>query len=436
MEKSAMQYLKKWKGKPKRKPLIVQGARQVGKTWLIKEFGKTMYEQTAYVNFENSKALQSLFTTAFDTSRILMALQIETGMQINAENTLIVFDEIQEAEGGLTSLKYFYENAPEFHVIAAGSLLGVALHSTRSFPVGKVDFLHLYPLDFSEYLSALGQKPLSDLLESRNWELVKTFKEKYIRLLRQYYYTGGMPEVVHSFVRENDFTEVRNIQKQILASYEQDFSKHAPNEIIPRIRMLWHSIPAQLSKENKKFIFGLVKSGARAKEYELALSWLIDCGLVYQIHRISKPDIPLKGYVDNSAFKLYTVDVGLLAAMGDIDVKTLLEGNTVFEEFKGALTEQYVLQQLVVNPDIPVYYWTAETGTAEVDFVIQHAGKVIPVEVKAEENLQAKSLKSYHQKYNPPIALRTSMSDYREQEWLTNIPLYAICSVFRRDPIF
>ncbi|MCD7930171.1 MAG: ATP-binding protein [Tannerellaceae bacterium] len=429
MERISMHYLKEWKDKSRRKPLIVRGARQVGKTWLIKEFGKIEYEQTAYINFENSKALQTLFTSDFEISRIITALQIQTGLQIHPENTLIVFDEIQEAEGGLTSLKYFYENAPEYHIIAAGSLLGVALHSTKSFPVGKVDFMDLYPLNFSEFLLALNQKPLLELLESKNWELIKTFKEKYIGLLRQYYYIGGMPEVVSSFIRENDFTEVRNIQKQILISYEQDFSKHAPNEIVPRLRMLWNSIPAQLSKENKKFIFGLVKKGARAKEYELALSWLIDCGLVYQIHRITKPDIPLKGYVDNSAFKLYIVDVGLLAAMGDIDVKTLLEGNRIFEEFKGALTEQYVLQQLIINPDMPVYYWSAETGIAELDFVVQYGGRVIPIEVKAEENLQAKSLKSYYQKYNPEIALRTSMSDYREEEWLTNIPLYAIGEV-------
>jgi hypothetical protein len=426
MERSAIHQLKVWKNKVKRKPLIVSGARQVGKTWLIKEFGRTEYEQTAYVNFESSKVLQTLFTSDFDISRIITALQIETSIQIHPENTLIVFDEIQEAVGGLTSLKYFYENAPEYHVIAAGSLLGVALHSETSFPVGKVEFLELYPLDFPEFLLALNQQSLLDLLKNRDWKLIRAFREKYIQLLRQYYYVGGMPEVVASFIQENDFEEVRNIQKQILTSLEQDFSKHAPNEIVPRLRMLWNSIPTQLSKENKKFIFGLVKKGARAKEYELALSWLADSGLVYKVHRITKPAIPLKGYVDNTAFKLYTMDVGLLAAMGDIDVKTLLEGNTIFEEFRGSLTEQYVLQQLKVNPEIPVYYWSAETGVAEVDFVIQFSGKVIPVEVKAEENLHAKSLRSYYQKYNPEITLRISMSDYREEGWLINIPLYAL----------
>lgn len=426
MERLAMQSLIRWKNKEKRKPLIVRGARQVGKTWLIKEFGKMEYAQVAYVNFENSKILQTLFTTNFDILRIITAIQIETGIKIDSENTLIVFDEIQEAEGGLTSLKYFCENAPQYDIIAAGSLFGVALHNTKSFPVGKVDFLDLYPLSFPEFLLALGQKPLLDLLNSRDWSLIKSFKERFIYLLRQYYYVGGMPEIVLSFSMDNDFNEVRTLQKQILIAYEQDFSKHVPNEIIPRLRMLWNSVPVQLAKENKKFIYGLIRKGARAKEYELAMSWLIDCGLVYKIDRISKPDIPLKGYTDNDAFKLFILDVGLLGAMGDIDVKTLLEGNTIFEEFKGSLTEQYVLQQLIPNPELSVYYWSADGAKAEVDFVVQHASSIIPIEVKASENLQAKSLKTYYQKYLPKLAVRTSMSDFREEEWLINLPLYAI----------
>ncbi|MDH6311864.1 putative AAA+ superfamily ATPase [Parabacteroides sp. PFB2-10] len=425
MERLAIETLKKWKAKVNRKPLIVKGARQVGKTWLIKEFGKQEYAQTAYVNFESSKGLQSLFSSDFDIQRVIAALQIETGVRINATDTLIILDEIQEAEGGLTSLKYFQENAPEYHVIAAGSLLGVALHSTKSFPVGKVEFMDLYPLNFEEFLLAVKEEDLLDLLKNKDWILIKTFKDKYIHLLRQYYYVGGMPEVVSTFIQENDFNEIRRIQKDILISYEQDFSKHAPNEIVPRIRMLWNSIPTQLAKENKKFVYGLIKKGARAKEYEMALSWLIDCGLVYQINRISKPGIPLKAYEESSAFKLYIIDVGLLAAMGDIDVKTLLNGNAIFEEFKGSLTEQYVLQQ-IVNRDIPVAYWSADGGLAEVDFVVQHEGNLIPIEVKAEENLKAKSLKSYCEKYDPEVALRCSMSDYRLEEWLVNIPLYAI----------
>jgi predicted AAA+ superfamily ATPase len=426
MERFAMQYLKSWKEKHDRKPLIIRGARQVGKTWLMKEFGNNEYEQTAYVNFETSKLLKTLFVDNYDIDRIILALQIETGVQINAEKTLIIFDEIQEAEGALTSLKYFCENAPQYHVIAAGSLLGVALHQKTSFPVGKVDFLELYPLSFLEFLSAMGQKPMLELLDNKDWPLIKSFREKYIHYLRQYYYMGGMPEAVLSFINKNNYQEVRNIQKQILSAYEQDFSKHAPNEIVPRIRMLWNSIPAQLAKENKKFIYKVVKPGARAKDYELALSWLIDCGLVHKVTRVAKPGIPLKAYEDYSAFKLFVVDVGLLAAMGDIDVKTLLGDHLIFEEFKGALTEQYVLQQLLTIDDIAIHYWSAERSASEIDFLVQLQGAVIPIEVKAEENLQAKSLKVFCQKYAPVSAVRTSMSDYRKEAWLTNIPLYAI----------
>ena len=276
----------------------------------------------------------------------------------------------------------------------------------------------------------MGQKPLLDLLLSRDWTLIKSFREKFIQQLRQYYYIGGMPEAVLLFSDRNDFREVRAIQKRILSAYEQDFSKHAPNEIVPRIRMLWNSIPAQLAKENKKFIYGAVKAGSRAKDYELALSWLIDCGLIHKICRASKPGIPLKAYEDPGAFKLFIVDVGLLGAMGDIDVKTLLEGNVIFEEFKGALTEQYVLQQLMMKEDLAIYYWTSGTSTAELDFMIQYTGKVVPIEVKAEENLQAKSLKAFYQRYAPDTSIRTSMSDFRQEEWLVNIPLYAIGTYF------
>jgi predicted AAA+ superfamily ATPase len=305
-------------------------------------------------------------------------------------------------------------------------LLGVALHKHTSFPVGKVEFLDINPLNFKEFLRALNQQPLLNLLESRDWMLIKTFKEKYIQLLRQYYYIGGMPEAVLLYSLQGDFKEVRAIQKRILSAYENDFSKHAPSEIVPRIRMLWNSIPAQLAKENKKFIYGAVKPGSRAKEFELALSWLIDCGLVHQVCRVSKPGMPLKAYEDMSTFKLFTVDVGLLGAMEHIDVRTLIEGNVIFEEFKGSLTEQFVLQQLVTIPDLVVYYWSAERSTAEIDFLVQHAGEVIPLEVKAEENLQAKSLKSFCQKYAPKMAVRTSMSDFRKEDWLINLPLYAI----------
>ncbi len=426
MERIAMKELVSWKNKPGRKPLIIRGARQVGKTWLMKEFGKKEYSQTVYVNFESSKLLKTLFVDNFDINRIITALQIETGIQVNPENTLIILDEIQEAEGAITSLKYFCENAPQYHIIAAGSLLGVAMHKHTSFPVGKVEFLDLYPLNYTEFLLALDQQPLLDLLKSKDWTLIKSFKEKYIQILRQYYYIGGMPEVVLSYRTQNDFKDVRVIQKRILTAYEHDFSKHAPSDIVPRIRMLWNSIPSQLAKENKKFIYGAVKPGSRAKDYELALSWLIDCGLVHKVCRVSKPGIPLKAYEDYNAFKLFIADVGLMGAMGDIDVRTLLEGNLIFEEFKGALTEQYVLQQLITMPDLVIYYWSAERSIAEIDFLIQYSGEVIPIEVKAEENLQAKSLKAFCQKYSPQTAIRTSMSDFRKEDWLTNLPLYAI----------
>lgn len=426
MERNAIQQLIAWKNKPGRKPLIIKGARQVGKTWLMKEFGKREYEQTAYINFESSKLLKNLFVDNFDLHRILTAIQIETGVQINSDNTLIILDEIQEAEGAITSLKYFCENLPQYHILAAGSLLGIALHQHTSFPVGKVEFLDLYPLSFTEFLAAMKQQPLLDLLRSKDWTLIKSFKEKYIQLLRQYYFIGGMPEAVSLFSLNNDFNEARAIQKRILLAYEQDFSKHAPMDIVPRIRMLWNSIPSQLSKENKKFIYGAIKPGSRSKDFELALSWLIDCGLVHKVCRAAKPAIPLKAYEDLNAFKLFIVDVGLLAAMGDIDVRTIIDGNAIFEEFKGALTEQYVFQQMITIPDMAIYYWSAEKSSAEIDFLMQLNGNVIPIEVKASENLQAKSLKVFSQRYEMKNAIRTSMSEFRKEDWLSNLPLYAI----------
>jgi predicted AAA+ superfamily ATPase len=424
MKRTLENKLLAWKNSPNRKPLVIKGARQVGKTWLIKEFGNKHYKQLAYINFESNKALKNIFLDDFDISRILLAIQIETGISIT-EETLIVFDEIQESVGALTSLKYFQENAPEYQIISAGSLLGIAMTKESSFPVGKVEFLNLYPLDFEEFLDALGETDLLSLLQKTDWDMMKVFKTKLVQLLKQYYFTGGMPEVVLNYSRNQDFNEVRSIQQRILDSYFQDFSKHAPNEIVPRIRMLWNSIPAQLAKENKKFIYGIIKQGARAKDYEMALSWLFDCGLVHKVNRVSKAGIPLKAYEDFNAFKLFLLDVGLLGAMVDLDVKTLLEGNKLFEEFKGAITEQYVLQQLIAKNLTP-YYWTADGATAEIDFLLQHKGKIIPIEVKSEENLKAKSLKLFSDKFKPCLALRTSMSDYRKEDWLTNIPLYAV----------
>lgn len=414
-----------WKDSKRRKPLLIKGTRQVGKTWMMKEFGKANFEQVIYINFERDKLLQNLFEQDYDIQRILLALQIQSGTIPKSGTTLIIFDEIQEAKGALTSLKYFYENAPEYHVIGAGSLLGIALNG-QSFPVGKVDFLELHPLSFTEFLMAMNEHDLLHLLESHEWATVKMFKNRYVTLLKQYYLIGGMPEVVQVFSDERDFSEVTRIQNDIITAYEQDFSKHAPHEIVPRLRMLWQSIPSQLSKENRKFIYGLVKDGARAKEYEMALSWLTDYGLVHRVDRISKVGFPLKSYRDSKAFKLYISDVGLLCALSGLNEKIILEGNTLFTEFKGALTEQYVLQQLISEENLQPYYWSEERSTGEVDFVIEHENNFFPIEVKAEENLQAKSLKFFHAKFQPKVSVRTSLSDFRQEEWLVNIPLYAI----------
>ncbi len=426
MKREKLNDLIAWKKSGSRKPLIIRGARQVGKTWLMKEFGNTQYTQTVYINFEKNKRLHSLFVDDFDIKRVIIALQAETGLAIDPKNTLLIFDEIQEVPEAITALKYFCEDAPEYHIVSAGSLLGVALHSDISFPVGKVKFMDLYPLTLLEFLDALGENTLVKILRDGDWKLITAFKSKYIERLRQYYFVGGMPEAVEKFTENNNYREVRDVQKQILDTYELDFSKHVPAGIVPRVRMVWNSIPAQLAKENRKFIYGLIKKGSRAKDYELALSWLIDCGQVHKVCRITKPAIPLKAYEDIAAFKLFMVDVGLLTAMGDIDEKTLLEGNVIFSEFKGALSEQYVFQQVRSADEYVINYWSADRSTAEVDFVIQYEGLAIPVEVKAEENLQSKSLKVYREKFKPVVVLRASMSDFREQDWLTNLPLYGI----------
>lgn len=421
--------LKKWKKSETRKPLIIRGARQVGKTWLMKQFGKEEYEKCAYINFDANSRMISLFSGDFDIERIIQGLKIESGVNIEPENTLIIFDEIQETPKALTALKYFYENANQYHIIAAGSLLGVAMHEGVSFPVGKVDFLDLYPLNFKEFLKALGEDDIVNLIEKNDIELIKVFSDKLKNYLKQYLYIGGMPEVVETYVKTKDFKEVRNKQEILLAAYEQDFSKHAPNNIVPRIRQLWNNIPTQLAKENKKFIYGLIKQGARAREYEIALSWLIDCGLVYQVNRVNTCKIPLSAYQDFNAFKLYLLDVGLLCAMAKLDAVSIIEGNDIFVEFKGALTEQYVLSELKTNIDSPIFYWSADKGTAEVDYIIQIGTNNIPIEVKSNENLQAKSLKSFIQRYETKINVRTSMADYERQEKLINIPLYLIGNI-------
>jgi predicted AAA+ superfamily ATPase len=426
MRRTKMTELIAWKNSGSRKPLIIRGARQVGKTWLMQEFGNTQYAQTIYLNFEKNKRLKALFADDFDIKRVIIALQAESGLTIHAENTLLIFDEIQFVPEAITALKYFQEDVTGYNIVSAGSLLGVALHSDISFPVGKVEFMDLYPLTFLEFLDAIGESALAEILHSADWKLITAYKSKYIERLRQYYYVGGMPEAVLKFSENSNFEEVRDVQKQILEAYEQDFSKHAPVNIVPRIRMLWNSIPSQLAKENRKFIYGIIKEGSRAKDYEIALSWLTDCGQVHKVCRVTKPAIPLKAYEDRNAFKLFLVDIGLLAAMGDIDAKTLLEGSKIFSEFKGALTEQFVFQQLHSTDEYILYYWSAERSTSEVDFLVQYNGGVVPIEVKAEENLQAKSLKVYMEKFSPEVSVRTSMSDFRKQDRLTNLPLYAI----------
>jgi len=426
MYRFAIEQLKKWKEKKNRKPLIIRGARQVGKTWLMREFGSTEYENMVYINFDNNERMKNLFEGDLSIEQLITGLELYTGQKITAENSLLIFDEIQEVPMALSSLKYFNENAPQYHIVCAGSLLGVALHGGTSFPVGKVEFLDLYPLSFFEFMQAKGKKRHVDLLNKGDFKVATGFNKDYTNLLKQYFYVGGMPEAVQSFTENNNFNEVREIQRNILAAYEQDFSKHAPNDIVPRIRMLWNSIPAQLAKENKKFIFGLVKEGARAKEYEMAMLWLADCGLIHKIHRITKPELPLKAYEDLKAFKLYLVDIGLLGCMTGLQQRTLLDGNLLFNEFKGALTEQYVLQQFKTLKSLNIFYWTADRATAEVDFIIENGNIVIPVEVKAEKNLQAKSLKVYHEKFQPKVSIRTSMADYKREDWLLNLPLWAI----------
>lgn len=426
MYRNIIQALHQWKNKAKRKPLIIRGARQVGKTWAMRHFGAEAFAQTAYINFDNNPRMQALFAGDYDIGRLLLGLKIESGVDIQAENTLLIFDEIQEVPSALSSLKYFHENAPQYPIIAAGSLLGVSLHQQSSFPVGKVEFLPLYPMDYREFLIALGQKDLAQLLDSRDWPLITAMKSRYIELLRQYHYVGGMPEVVQTYLDTQNLDEVRQIQRDLLLAYEQDFSKHIPDsQTVQRVRAIWQAIPHQLAKENKKFIYAQMQKGARSKDYETALQWLKDSGLVHIVPRIKKPHLPLAAYQDN-AFKLYSLDIGLLAAQNQLDAATLLEGNRIFTEYKGALAEQYVLQQLIATQDQPVYYWATEKGTAEVDFVLQRGQSVIPIEVKAEENLKAKSLKTYVEQYQPQQAIRYSMADYREQDWMVNVPLYAV----------
>lgn len=433
MIRNKIESLIKWKNSSDRKPLIIQGARQTGKTWIMQEFGRLYYENTIYVNFEKSPYLKNIFENGYNIERILLALYAETGIKAEKNTSLIIFDEIQEVPKAITSLKYFSEDAPEYHIMSAGSLLGIALHSGFSFPVGKVSFTTLHPMSFSEFLSATGETALLEIVENKDEAMLKTFKTRFIERLKQYYYVGGMPEAVLKFSETQSFTAVREVHSQILNAYELDFSRHAPKDIVPRIRLIWNSTLSQLAKENRKFIYGQLKSGARARDYEMALSWLTDCGLVHKVFNLSKPFLPLIAYEQRDFFKLFIVDVGLLSTMGNIEASVFSGANSLFTEFKGALTEQFVLQQIAANDayNNTVYYWSAENARAEVDFVIQYHNKIYPVEVKSEENLKAKSLKVFRDKFKPEKCIRISMSDYRDEGWLVNIPLYACEQLFK-----
>lgn len=425
MERSIYSSLKKWKESPTRKPLILQGARQVGKTYILKEFGAREYSEVVYINCDDNNDMQNMFVD-YDVDRIIRSLSAISGVSIKPSTTLLILDEIQEVERGLASLKYFCEKAPEYHVAVAGSLLGITLHEGTSFPVGKVDMLYMYPMDFEEFLLAMGKEQLVELLRSNSWTALTPLRGMLTELLRQYYFVGGMPEAVKTYVERGDIWEVRSIHSKIIDAYRNDMSKHVPKQQVQRINMVWNSIPSQLARDNKKFIYGALRKGARANDFEIAIQWLVDSGLVHKVHRISKPVVPLKFYEDIASFKLFLLDCGLLGALSETPPEQILIGDNVFEEYKGAFTENYVLQQLKSLPRTFVYYYSNDNSTLEIDFVVQHEAHVIPIEVKAEENLRAKSLRQFVTDNSGLHGVRFSMSDYREQDWLTNVPLWAV----------
>ena len=426
MHRNMIENLLKWKNKADKKPLILKGARQVGKTFLMKQFGEQYYQNTFYVNLENNFAIKQLFANDISPEKIIRGLEIHFEQKIDSQNSLIIFDEIQEEPKAVNSLKYFNEDAPQYDIICAGSLLGVALHKGTSFPVGKVEFLNLFPMSFEEFLLAIGKENLVNLYKEKEYDLINAFKNEYISLLKTYYFVGGMPEVVASFAVEQDLEKCRNLQNNILAAYEQDFSKHAPNEIVPKIRTLYNNIPVQLAKEHRKFVYSHIKEGARAKEFEMAMMWLIDCGLIHKVDNVSTVRIPLKSYADPRNFKLFLLDVGLLSCMSGLLPQIILEQNKFFVEFKGAITEQFVLQEMKTFNDFEIFYWSNSNGSAEVDFLISNKNNPIPIEVKAQTNLQAKSLSVFRDKFAPDLLMRISMSDYRKDGNLLNLPLYLI----------
>lgn len=403
----------------------------MGKTWIIQDFGKSEYRQMVYVNFERAEEMRNIFLHDLNPQRLITAFEFYSGLKITPEDTLIVLDEIQAAKRGIISLKYFYEEAPEYQIIAAGSLLGINLHEDESFPVGKVDMMTLYPMSFYEFLMAMGEENgLAKIIEEKQFDIMPIFHEKFKEYLKYYFYVGGMPEAVKAFAENRDWKKSRQIQNKILNNYRNDFSKHAPKEIVPRINMVWDSIPAQLSKENKKFIYGVVKEGGRAKEFELAIQWLTDAGVLHKVFAVTKAGLPLVSYQNFSAFKLYHNDLGLLGAMSKLKIKTLIDGDAVFEEFKGSLSEQYVFQQLLLNEGLTINYFPFDNGRYELDFLIENEdGELVPIEVKSGENLTASSFKIYCERNQPKTAIKTSLVNYKEENRMTNLPLYAINTI-------
>lgn len=429
MDRFLMDDLVKWKSSKRRKPLILNGARQVGKTWLLKEFGRIQFKNVAYVSFDDNPLMAAAFDEGYDIPRLITILQAVTGERIDPSTTLIVFDEVQECPKALTSLKYFCENAPEYHIAAAGSLLGILVHEGTGFPVGKVNLLDLHPLSYREFLHATGNGGLCDIIDSGDALMIDSLALKFTQLLRQYYYVGGMPEAVAAFTDTGALSDAREVQEQILFGYERDISKHLSARETEYTLAAWKSVPAHLGQENKRFVFGHIRDGARARDYRLAITWLTQAGIATPVLRISRPGIPLAPYADDAIFKLFTLDVGLLAAMAGLDEASVIAGNSAFTEFRGALTEQYVCQQLVSDCGLVPFYWSAENSSGEIDFLVQAGSSVYPIEVKAEESLRAKSLRAFSGRYEGMSPRRFSMSGFRDQGWMRNIPLYAIGNI-------
>lgn len=431
MYRDAYNALVSWSKLPdgERKPLLIEGARQVGKTWLARELGNKEFDNFIELNFESQTALDDLFKLDFNIDRILLAISAFSGKTVVPGKTLLFFDEIQCAPRGLLSLKYFYDNAPQLHIIAAGSLLGVIDHKGDSFPVGKVSFLKVFPMNYSEFLIAIGKEKAHEVLDTQDWQLINIMHQQFEEVLRNYYFVGGMPEAVSTFINTKDYDKVRKVQNELIASYKSDFSKHPPKEIVSRMNLVWDSIPAHLSKENKKFVYSAIRSGARARDFETAIQWLKDAGMVYKQTRVTAGEVPLKGFEDENCFRLFVVDTGLLGAMCSLKRETLLSGSDFYKQFKGALTEQFVLQELISEGCSEIYYWDPDTGHAQLDFLLQIGDEAVPLEAKAEQNLRAKSLKAFADRYHPKHIFRTSFSPYFKGEHVIDLPLYAVHNI-------